>query len=129
MSLRIFVLEDEPLIAVMIAEWLEEMGHEVVGPCDAASSALETLASAGRVDGALLDVHLSAGDSYPVAERLLEARVPFAFLTGQQAGSVDARFAAAAVVGKPFDFDSISRAVERMAAMGVPEKTRESSQA
>ena len=31
---RILIVEDEPLISMMLEDWLAEMGHEPVGPVE-----------------------------------------------------------------------------------------------
>jgi CheY-like chemotaxis protein len=86
---RILVLEDEPLIAMMLQGWLEEIDCETIGPAHTVQSALDLLQGA-RPDGALLDVSLQHGEKcYPVASDLRDRRVPFAFLTGYAAEDVD----------------------------------------
>jgi CheY-like chemotaxis protein len=55
---RILVLEDEPLIAFMVRDWLAELGYETAGPAPSVRSALEIIA-ASNVDGAILDVSLN----------------------------------------------------------------------
>src|SRR6476659_6644156 len=67
--LRILVLDDESLIAMMLAVWLQEMGHEVAGPVATAGEALAVIDTTG-VDAALIDLHLRDGNSYAVAARL-----------------------------------------------------------
>ena len=47
----VLVVEDEPLIGMMLDDWLEEMGHEILGPA-------ATPASGRRVQS----VHVVAGD-------------------------------------------------------------------
>ena len=59
---RILVLEDEPLIAMMLQGWLEEIGCETIGPAHTVQSALDLLQGA-RPDGALLDVSLRMAKS------------------------------------------------------------------
>jgi CheY-like chemotaxis protein len=43
---RILVLEDEPLIAMMLQGWLEEIGCETIGPAHTVQSALDLLQGA-----------------------------------------------------------------------------------
>ena len=62
--LRILVVEDEALIAMMIEDYLLDMGHEVVGPVSRLEAAVET-AREGAFDCALLDVNLSGRRSFP----------------------------------------------------------------
>ena len=57
----------------MVAEWVEELGHEVAGPYRDASSAL-ALVEATPPDAAIIDVSLGAGSGYTVAESLAQGK-------------------------------------------------------
>jgi CheY-like chemotaxis protein len=110
---RIFVLEDEPLIAAMLRDWLAELGCETVGPAGSvgdASSFMRDLVA----DGAILDVSLADGEGYEVADELRQRGVPFAFATGYSAGRLPPRFTGALVLSKPFSFDAVKNAVARI---------------
>lgn len=78
---RVFVAEDEGLIAFDIVSLLEGAGCRVIGPAADLSGALQTLETA-RVDMALLDVNLRGEMVWPIAETLQSRGVPFLFLTG-----------------------------------------------
>jgi CheY-like chemotaxis protein len=111
---RILVLEDEPLIAMMLQGWLEEVGCETIGPAHSVRSALDLL-TAAALDGALLDVSLQHGEKcYPVASALRDRRVPFAFLTGYAAEDVDARLREAPVLCKPLEFEAFKGAIAKL---------------
>ena len=72
-GLRILVVEDEMLIAVLIEDMLQGLGCHVVGPVSRLDAALR-LAHEEPLDAAILDVRIRGGQVYPVAEELL-ARV------------------------------------------------------
>jgi CheY-like chemotaxis protein len=111
---RILVLEDEPLIAMMLQGWLEEIDCETMGPAHSVQSALDLLQGA-RLDGALLDVSLRDNEKcYPVASALHDRPVPFAFLTGYAAEDVDARFREAPVLCKPLEFEAFKAAIAKL---------------
>ena len=57
-SRNILVLEDEPLVAMMLEDELESMGIHVVGPANNLKSALQ-LAELSILDGALLDLNIN----------------------------------------------------------------------
>jgi len=78
---RVFIAEDETLIAFDIAYCLEFAGYEVVGPFADVSEALGAL-DTNSIDIALLDVNLRGAAVWPVAARLQAQGVPFVFLTG-----------------------------------------------
>jgi CheY-like chemotaxis protein len=111
---RILVLEDEPLIAMMLQGWLEEVGCETIGPAHSVQSALDLL-TAAALDWALLDVSLQHGEKcYPVVSALHDRRVPFAFLTGYAAEDVDARLREAPVLCKPLEFEAFKEVIAKL---------------
>jgi DNA-binding response OmpR family regulator len=104
---RILIVDDEPLIAMMVEDWLSELGFEPVGPVGTVASALQ-ITNEQSIDGAILDVSLgSGGDGYQVATFLQERNIPFAFATGRGAEDLDQRFKNAAVLTKPFEFETV----------------------
>jgi CheY-like chemotaxis protein len=115
---RILIVDDERLIAMMAQEWLEELGHEVVGPAHDLSSALALAET--ELDGALLDVLLGAEASYPIAARLLQRGVPVAFATGQAPEDLPAEFEKAPKLPKPFGFESFRKVIEDLVGGGRP---------
>ncbi len=57
---RVLVLEDEPLIAMVLVDILEEAGCTVVGPAHDADQAAKLIAES-PIDVAVLDVNLGSG--------------------------------------------------------------------
>lgn len=104
--MRILVVEDETLIALMLADWLQELGHEVIGPVGTAGEALEAVGAAA-IDAALLDLNLPDGDSYEVADRLRSTGVPFAFASGDGGGCIAESFRECPILMKPFEFENV----------------------
>lgn len=78
---RILVVDDEPLVAMLVEDLLTDVGAQVVGPAATLSAGQDRLA-AGAPDGAVLDVNLDGVLVYPLAEALAQANVPFVFVTG-----------------------------------------------
>jgi DNA-binding response OmpR family regulator len=112
---RILIVDDEPLISMMVEDWLTELGCEVVGPARSVADGLG-FATDAPLDGAILDVRLSDGNSYPVAHALLSRGIPFAFATGQGEGSLDSVFENQPILLKPFDFASVQDVLGKMLA-------------
>src|SRR5258705_10859170 len=77
----ILIVEDEPLIAMMLEDFLESLGHSVAGTCDSVECALKKVENGG-FDLAILDVNLKGETVWPVASRLRERNVPFVIATG-----------------------------------------------
>jgi CheY-like chemotaxis protein len=105
-SLRILVVEDEGLVAMLIEDILDDLGCEVPFSASTVAQAVRWLDDGGEADGALLDVNLGGEAVWPVAEALMAKGVPFAFTTGYgQLG--EARFAHAPLLGKPISSERL----------------------
>ena len=78
---RILVVEDELLISMLMQDWLQELGYEVAGPARTERAAFDYL-NKGRLDAAILDIHLKDGETYGLAGALREQGVPVAFASG-----------------------------------------------
>lgn len=118
---RILIVEDEPVIAEMLQEWVCELGCEPVGPAATNEAALALLGD-GPLTGAILDIGLAGDDSYEIASRLCDAGVPFVFATGHGSESVEPQFRDVELLQKPFDFEAFTEFVsnirKRAAACG-----------
>src|SRR3546814_14549279 len=69
-------------------------------------------------DVALLDIALSGEQSFPIADRLSELGVPFAFVTGLAAEALPARFRQAPMLSKPPTTSALTRIVEALIVAG-----------
>ena len=113
-TMRILVVEDEPLLAMLIEESLVELGHEVVASAATVEQALEAI-DAGGIDLALLDFTLAdEADAVPVAERLRDRAIPFAYLTGHRSLPVGAGIPKAPLLAKPFTLDQLDGTLREM---------------
>ncbi len=105
---RVLLVEDEALVAMMIQETLIDFGFQVVGPVSTASEALAA-ARNSHFEAAVLDINLGDGLVYTVAEILGKRGVPFVFVTGYDADSVDPRFSGVPVLQKPIERDMLQK--------------------
>ena len=105
---RVLVVEDEALVGIMIQECMTELGFQIVGPVCTASDALAA-AKDGDFDAAILDINLGDGMVYQVAEILARRHVPFVFVTGYDAESVDSRFRDIPVLQKPVEREMLQK--------------------
>ena len=78
---RVLVVEDRYLIANELAQEVQALGGQVVGPCPSVAQAKALIANQ-QIDIALLDVNLDGEFVYPVAQALESKGVPMIFLTG-----------------------------------------------
>jgi CheY-like chemotaxis protein len=111
---RVLVVEDEALVAALLSDMLEDAGATVIGPAGTLGDAA-ALARDADVDAAILDVNLHGQRVDPVAATLAERGVPFAFATGYGRAPAGP-FETAPVLGKPYEFDEVSRVLAQLLA-------------
>ncbi len=109
---RILIVEDEPLIAMQIEEWLIDLGHDPVGPAYTLEKGLALLSE--KPDAAIVDVTLGSAKSYPLADRLIDLAVPFVMASGLSASEIDPRYAAITPIQKPYHLDEFNAAVAKL---------------
>ncbi len=116
---RILIVDDEPLIAMLAQDWLDDLGHQTIGPAYDLSTALN-LANES-LDAAILDLSLGRDKSYDVARRLRGRGIPFAFATGHAPEAPGSEFEDALTLPKPFSFETfrsvVAELVRRAAAV------------
>lgn len=111
-GLRILVVEDEALIAVLIADILEELGCRVVGVADTTARAIE-LARDERPELVLCDVKLLDGDSgLDVAAALKPLEIPCLLVSGNCPTREVASGIALGCLKKPFNPTAMIRAID-----------------
>ena len=116
--LRVLVIEDDALIAMMLAEMLSDMGHRV---CATAATPAEAIAAARQEDPDLLlsDVKLRNGSGIDAVEEILRSRpVPHMFMTGDTAG-LKLRLPDAVAIRKPFSAAALAKAIEKALELGT----------
>lgn len=105
-SPSVLIVEDEPLIAMLLAEWLTELGCQAVGPAGRVSEAVEFI-DTGAIDAVLLDVTLGPEDSFSLADHAENKGLPVAFLTGKAIADLPERFQGHLILSKPYVFDDL----------------------
>jgi DNA-binding response OmpR family regulator len=83
-GLRILLVEDEPLIALSLADTISRADATVVGPASSVPQATSMIGSTA-IDAAVLDYYLRKETASPIAELLLADNTPFLFYTGAPA--------------------------------------------
>ncbi len=110
-SRSILIVEDEPLIAMMLEDFLDSMGHRVAGMAESVPDAL-ALVEQGGFDVAIIDVHLKGEHVWPVADRLAERGIPYILATGGHISPPPAQHADAPVLSKPYTLDAVEPALD-----------------
>lgn len=109
---RIIIVEDEPLIAMMLEDFLEALDRTLIGVADSVADAL-ALVEQGGFDAAILDVNLRGGEqSWPVADALAQAGIPFVLSTGAGGDSIAEVHRARPTLSKPFTMDAVEKALD-----------------
>ena len=109
-GLRVLLVEDEALVAMLVEDMLAEHGCTVV----ATASRLEEALSKARdpsleIDVAILDLNLAGETTFSVAQALSQRGVPFAFATGYGAGGLPPEWRTRPTLQKPFTGADIGR--------------------
>lgn len=112
-KLRVLVVEDESLIAMLVEDMLNDLGHEVGAIASRMTDALE-IARSGQFDVAIIDVNLDGQSSYSVADVLAERGVPYIFATGYGSKGLDPKYSDTPVLTKPFVGDELETALSQI---------------
>ncbi len=107
-GLRVLLVEDEAMVAMMVEDMLTDLGCVVV---DVAGTVSRGLALAGdeavELDGAILDVNLGGEKVYPIAEALATRGVPFIFSTGYSLAGIASAYAHVPILPKPYEQEDL----------------------
>jgi DNA-binding response OmpR family regulator len=122
-GVRVLVVEDEFLVAMLIEEMLESAGCVVIGPIPRVPEALDAV-DRDRCDAAVLDINLGGERVDPVAEALSKRDVPFMFVTGYGATGLPAEHFDRPHICKPFKMTELLETVSRLVKPGVAHSVR-----
>jgi DNA-binding response OmpR family regulator len=112
-DLRVFVVEDEPMIRMMVADMLGELGHTVGAETGHIDEAL-VLAQSAEFDLAILDVNLKGKLITPVAELIRARGRPIIFATGYGSEGVPEEFRDLPVLQKPFQLETLAALIDEI---------------
>jgi CheY-like chemotaxis protein len=118
-ALRVLVIEDDALIAMLLSELLAGMGHDV---CATAATEADAVIAATRhrPDLMIVDARLGGGSGVSAVEEILRAGpVAHLFISGD-AEKVQTRQPDAVVVRKPFREAELARAIDTALAAALP---------
>jgi DNA-binding response OmpR family regulator len=113
--MRILIVEDEPLIALMIADILRRHGHQPIGPAYRLEEGL-ALIEATSIDAAILDLNLTTARSDRIACRLQARSIPFFFLSGHTSAEVPEPYRDRLFLSKPFTQATLAKALRALSA-------------
>ena len=107
-GVRVLVVEDEPLVAMLLEDMLSDLGCTVVAVVATVAEGVGQ-ANGAALDAAILDVNLGAQSSGPVAEALSARGVPFIFATGYGESGVPEAFRGRPALQKPYGMQDVAR--------------------
>jgi CheY-like chemotaxis protein len=114
-GLRVFVVEDEAMVSMLIEDTLADIGCSVAGTAARLDEAIDK-ASALNFDLAILDVNLNGVRAYPLAEVLAKRGVPLVFATGYGAAGIPNELRHISLLAKPFQQRDLEKALAKALA-------------
>jgi|SRR6185437_2824656 len=110
--LRVLVVEDEMLLAMLMEDTIADFGCDVVGPVARVADGVR-LANTERLDGAILDINVAGTDVFPVARELAERRIPFIFVSGYDSGHLPDEWRGRPTLQKPFHPQDLAQSMTK----------------
>jgi CheY-like chemotaxis protein len=106
----IFIVEDESIVAMLIEDFLEDLGCKIAGVASRLEEAVEKVSTLS-FDAAIVDVNLNGDHTYPLAELLREKGHPFVFSTGYGTATLPKALNGVPLISKPFDLHDLEKAL------------------
>jgi DNA-binding response OmpR family regulator len=111
MTMRVLLVEDDPLIAMMLEDFLEALEKGHAGTADCVANAIPMI-DRGGIDAAILDVNLRGGEkSFAIADALADRDIPFIFATGGGGDEITEAHRDRPRLAKPFTMDGVEKAL------------------
>jgi CheY-like chemotaxis protein len=107
----VFLVEDEVMIRMMVADMLEELGYSVAAEAGEINEAIR-LAQSAQFDLAILDVNVNGKVISPVAELIDSRHIPFIFATGYGSSGLPEEYRDRPALQKPFQVETLGRMIE-----------------
>ena len=110
-GLRVLLVEDEFMVALLLETMLTDLGYQVVGPVARLEKGLE-MVEQEAIDLAVLDVNINGREVYPIAEALEARGIPFIFATGYGSTGLHPAYSGRPVLQKPYRREHLRVAIE-----------------
>src|SRR3954464_12015927 len=107
----VFLVEDEVMIRMMVADMLEELGYTVAAEAGEIAEAMR-LAESTYFDLAILDVNVNGKGISPVAALIRARNRPFIFATGYGSSGLPEEYRDRPALQKPFQLETLSKAID-----------------
>lgn len=107
----VFLVEDEVMIRMMVADMLGELGYRVTAEAGEIDEAMK-LAETADYDFALLDVNVNGKVISPVADLIKARNRPFIFATGYGLSGLPEEYRDRPVLRKPFQLETLAQVID-----------------
>jgi len=107
----VFLVEDEVMIRMMVADMLDELGYTVVAEAGEIDEAMR-LAQTTYFDLAILDVNVNGKVISPVADVIKAQNRPFIFATGYGSSGLPEEYRDRPALQKPFQLETLGRMID-----------------
>jgi CheY-like chemotaxis protein len=107
----VFLVEDEVMIRMMVADMLEELGFSVAAEAGEINEAMK-LAQTTMFDIAILDVNVNGKVISPVAELIKSRNLPFIFATGYGSSGLPEEYRDRPALQKPFQLETLGKMID-----------------
>jgi CheY-like chemotaxis protein len=109
----VFLVEDEVMIRMMVADMLEELGYRIAAEAGEINEAVK-LAQTTDFDFAILDVNVNGKVISPVADLIKARNRPFIFATGYGSSGLPEEYRDRPALQKPFQLETLARMIDSM---------------
>ena len=106
----VFLVEDEVMIRMMVADMLEELGFSIAAEAGDINEAMR-LAQCTEFDLAILDVNVNGKVISPVASVIEARHRPFIFATGYGAQGLPEEYRNRPALQKPFQMETLAKGI------------------
>ncbi|MEO8747224.1 MAG: response regulator [Rhodanobacter sp.] len=111
---RVLVVEDDPVVAMVVEDTLRDMGFDVLVDLTLVDALSELEVT--EFDVALVDLGLRGEDARPLMRALQLQGVPFAVMSGGDLSRLTAEFPRVRMLSKPLDMQALASVVQELLA-------------
>lgn len=109
---RVLIVEDDPVVAMVVEDTLHGMGLETLVNLSLVDALTELEAS--DFDAALIDMGLRGESAHPIVLALVARDIPFVVMTGRAQPELIAEFPQVRIVLKPLSVEALERITQEL---------------
>ncbi len=109
-GIRVLIVEDEPIVAMLAEDLLESIGCVVAGTVASIAEARRAIDNI-TFDVALIDINLNGEDGLEVAAVLKSRAIPYIITSGYEVAGIAPGHREAFVLSKPYSIAALEAAI------------------